>query len=346
MNVSDKIKAKGLEIGFTHVGITTMADFPDYERELVSRDDYEIWHTEDRSKYPGRSDLRSAAHPKKFYPEGKAIICATFGYSQYAYPTELTECIARAYLSRAYVPQLESQAGVRVSEFRRYIKSLGINIYDGDYEIPERAACARAGIITYGKNNFAYTKEDGSFNILYTFLVDKELDAVEENPRCECPDNCTKCIDACPSSAILRAGRLAPRNCAMNIHQSPVADIPEDLWDKFNQRIHGCDECQLACPRNQGALKKANRKDMFLEDLKEKFDLEKVLLMDEEYYEDAVKPIMYNYIRDMDIFRRNAALALGNSGDKGHIPALEKAKEYGNPELNRVLDWAIKRLEE
>lgn len=345
MTLTEKIKQKGLELGFTHVGITTAEDFPEYEAELSTREDYALWMDPDRSKYPGRSYLRLAAHPTLYYPEGKSIICATYGYGSWDYPTELTPYVARAYLSRSYVPLDDIQAGVRVNEFKRYVKSLGIEMYEGEYELPERAACARAGIITYGKNNFAYTKEDGSFNILYSFLVNTELEYDRPTVRCDCPENCTACIDACPTKAILYPTRLYPPKCAMHNHQMPVGQMPQEIWDKFGTRIHGCDECQMTCPRNQAVLKNAKRKDMFLETIKDKFDLEKILFMDEEYYEMVVKPIMYNYIRDMDIFRRNAAIALGNTGDKKHIPALEKAMmSTENAELKKAIQWAINKL--
>lgn len=346
MDLTEKIKQKGLELGFSHVGITTADNFPEYEAEIRSREDYAMWTDDDRSKYPGRSYLSMAAQPKKFYPQGKSIICATYGYGSYLYPEELTKYVARAYLSRSYVPLDDMQAGIRLREFKRYIKSLGIEMYEGEHELPQRAACARAGIITYGKNNFAYTNEDGSFNILYTFLVDTELAYDTPTVRCDCPSNCTKCIDACPTQAIIRAGRLAPKDCAMNLHQMPVGDFPQQLWDKFGTRIHGCDECQLACPRNQAVIKKAAHKDMLLENLKDKFDLEKVLMLDADYYEEVVKPVMFNYIRDMNIFRRNAAIALGNTGDAAHLPALRKALEmYDNAELQKAVQWAIGRIE-
>lgn len=98
-----------------------------------------------------------------------------------------------------------------MTEFKRYIQSLGIGIYEGEHELPERAACARAGIVTYGKNNFAYTKEDGSFNILYSFLVDTQLEYDAPTVRCDCPPNCRLCLDACSSNAILAPGRLHPQ---------------------------------------------------------------------------------------------------------------------------------------
>lgn len=112
MNIAEKIKHKGLELGFTHVGITSADDFVEYGEELLGREDYEIWIEKDRTKYPGRTNLRAACRPRSFYPEGKSIICTTWGYSQYIYPEELTPYVARAYLCRAYVPQADSTRSI------------------------------------------------------------------------------------------------------------------------------------------------------------------------------------------------------------------------------------------
>lgn len=343
MNLSQKIKHKGLELGFTHVGITSADDFPAYEQELRSREDYITWYDPDRSKYPGRSDLARSARPKEFYPQAKSIICATIGFSQYDYPEILLASVARAYLGRSYVPQPSSAAGIRVAEFKRYIKEdLGIGLYEGTAELPERAACARAGIITYGRNNFAYTEEDGSFNILFTFIVDAELEIDEPTVRCDCPPNCTICMDVCPTKAIASPGRLLPHRCLLFNETIPVSD--DTLWDAHGTSIHGCDICQVNCPRNQKVLKKATRREPLLEELAKDFDLEKVLHLDAEYYEAVIQPIMYNYITDMNIFRRNAAIALGNSGNPDHIPALETALAYDNTEVQRAVKWALEKL--
>lgn len=253
--------------------------------------------------------------------------------------------MARAYLCRAYVLQAESAAGIRTNEFRRYIKSFGIGIYEGEQEIVDRMACARAGIITYGKNNFAYTKEDGSFNILYTFLVDTELLCDEPTIRQDCPEHCRLCIDACPTHAILTPGRLHPQHCMMNNNQLTMGQLPQERWDISGMHIHGCDECQVVCPRNKSVLSRANRKDPLLEMLKSKFDLEQILLLTDEYYEEVERPIMYNYIQVRNIFHRNAAIALGNSNDPFHIPALKKALSFDCEGVRAAAQWAIEKLE-
>lgn len=255
--------------------------------------------------------------------------------------------MARAYLCRTYSPQEHDIAGLRVNEFVRFIKAQGIGMYEGECELPQRAACARAGIVTYGKNNFVYTPEDGSFNILFTFLVDTVLDYDEPTVRRDCPEGCKLCMEACPTHAIAAPGRLMPHSCAMDNQQNPLGAFPQELWDKFDQRIHGCDTCQLACPRNAGVLKHANRKDPLLELLKDKMDLGKVLLLDDAYYEEVVRPLMYNYICDMDIFRRNAAIAIGNSGEQKYLPQLKQARALyaDKPELLKAIEWAMARLQ-
>lgn len=131
----------------------------------------------------------------------------------------------------------------------------------------------------------------------------------------------------------------------MNNNQLPMGQLPRERWDMLGMHIHGCDECQIACPRNKAVLARANRKDPLLEVLKDKFDLEQILLLTDEYYEEVVRPIMYNYIRDRNLFRRNAAIALGNSKDPSHIPALKKALSFDCEGVREAAQWAIEKLE-
>lgn len=336
--LTGKIKRKALELGFSKVGVTTADDFTGYIEEICSREDYEPWQN------GPRGFLAKGAQPKSYYPEGKSIICAVYGFGGYRFPEELTPYIGRAYLSRAYVPEEHSLCGIRVKELRRFIEELGIFIYDGKFAFPARMACARAGLITYGKNNFAYTVEDGSFVILYTFLVDTELVYDEPTISRPCPPDCRLCIEACPTHAIVAPGRLHPQSCVLynNIRKDQV---PEEIREMLGTRIHGCDACQTVCPRNRKVLENARRKDRFLETIKEEFDLERVLLLDSEYYENVLYPIMYNYIRDLNLFRRNAAIALGNTGDVRHVKALKTALDTAeDPMVREAVIWALEKI--
>lgn len=336
--LTKKIKMKGLELGFAKVGITTADDFTEYEAEIRSRPDYDLWVNTKRGAYLG-----TGSRPRSFYPDGKSIVCAVYSFADIQFPEELDRHVGRAYLSRSYLPLSDSACGLRVKEFARYLESMGCHIYRGDIDVPNRMACARAGVVSYGKNNFAYTDEDGSFIILYTFLIDKELDYDAPTIECKCPPNCRACMDACPTKAIVAPGRLHPQHCLLYNHVLK-GHIPDEIRDSIGSYIHGCDICQKACPRNKKVLTSASRKDMFLEELKTHFDLERILLMDNDYYCDVVNPIMYNYIQDMDLFRRNAAIALGNSGDTSHLSVLRKALQYPSPLVREGVEWAIEKL--
>ena len=335
--LTKKIKMKALELGFSKVGTTNANDFVEYEQELNSRPDYTPWINTPETGY-----LIDGCRPQTFYPEGKSIICTVYGFSDTLFPEELTPYVGRAYLNRSYRALAESSYGLRVNAFKDFIKSLGISMYEGDIIVPERMACARAGVITYGKNNFAYTEENGSFISLYTFVVDIELEYDDPTIICKCPPDCQQCIKTCPTHAIAQARRLLPLNCVLLNNISNMV-IPNELREGIGTRIHGCDACQLACPRNKEVLANASRKDLFLEELKKDFDLERILLLDDKYYQDVVYPIMY-LLRDLDLFRRNAAIALGNTGDQSHIPALKKALENPNPLVRDAAQWAIGKL--
>lgn len=332
------IKMKGLELGFTKVGITNADDFPDYLDEIAKNPDYQPWINEKSGFYAAKG-----ARPKSFFPEAKSIICAIYGYGDIVYPDTLSKYIGYSYLARCFNPLKTSSAGIRLEAFKNFLVESGCGLYTGDIAIPARRACARAGLVDFGKNNFAYTDETGSFIILYAFLVDTELEYDKPTVKTKCPPNCTACVDSCPTKA-LSVGKLNPTKC-MLFNNINTYEIPVEQRENMGTRIHGCDICQKACPRNRKILKNASRRDYFLEELEKEFDIEKVLLMDEQYYQTVIYPIMYNYIRDLNYFRRNAAIAMGNSGNKAYIASLKKVLDNENEQVRDAAQWAITKLE-
>lgn len=336
---SERIKIKGLELGFSAIGIIRCHDFADYAAIVAERPSYQLFVKKPGSFYEG-------CFPSKYFPQGKSIICATYGYSNIEYPEELLKLAGRIYLARCYVPTAESIAGRRVAAMTEYLRSLGMEVYDNSIEFPARPAAYEAGIVDYGANNFVRTSEDGTFIVIYTWLVDAELAYDTRDGEETCPPDCRKCIDACPTHAIEAPGVLNPMRCIL-LNDLTIPMDPA-IEDAIGERIHGCDVCQEVCPRNRQALERPKRKDLFLEAIKDKVDLERLLFLedfDDVYYQVVIKPIMYNYIRDPAVFRRNAAVALGNSGDPSHIQALEKAVErYRGTPTGDAAQRAIEKL--
>lgn len=341
-SLTQEIKRKALELGFVRVGVTTADPIEGYEDELLRREGYDIWKVES-----DQSPLRRMAHPETAVPQAKSIITLVRSIGSIDYPEELVNHIARTYLGRSYVPPANTVEGQRVALFEEHLRKLGVNSFYShtNFQLVDRALAARAGVIEYGRNNFAYAGEYGSFIVLISIPVDVELECEVHEPKRPCPDDCRKCVEACPTHAMAEDGSLNPQRCVLFncIRNGSLRN--QEVLDLLGERIHGCDECQLVCPRNQAALSGPKVKDPYLEWLKNEFSLEKLLFCDEEYYEACVKPVMFNYISDLDIFRQSAAVAMGNSGDVRYLPALRRAVEEGSDDVRMRAVHAIDLIE-
>ncbi len=349
MSVTREIKDFALDLGYHEAGITTADPFPWYAEELESRyTDYDYYIESPLKPIPGTD-------PRSVMPEARSIISLVYDYTREGFAAELGGRIGRLYQSRSYNQSSSRTNGARRQLFRDYLEKRGLHVMLGpDINVPERLTAARAGVATYGRNNFAFSKGPGSFIVLTAFVVDAELEYDSPTMEAPCPENCRLCIDACPTGT-LEPFRLEPKKCiAYNCFMTQdnfrgnltSSHIPPEIREKMGSWIHGCDLCQEACPRNRPRLKASETlpPSSFLTRIAEQFDLRKVLLLTDEYFETVLRPVMYNYIRHKRYFQRNAAIALGNSGDQSHVPYLAEALGDSDELVRGYAAWALGRL--
>lgn len=367
MSLTKDIADFALDIGYSRVGVTHADDFSDHINEVESRGAIYDFYVEDpRNFFIG-------AQPKKIMPSARSIISMAWDYSQKAFPESLLGKIGRIYQARCYSAPPHRINGARYQLMVDFLAKAGCEIGRGII-VPERRAAARAGVTTFGKNNFAYAKKIGSFVLLSSIVVDKELEYDAPTYDIKCPKDCTACMDACPTAAIYEPLKLDPRRCiAFNAWRTqdvpdfiaavagqdsmafkalqtqdgrPLVSsyIPPQIREKMGTRVHGCDVCQEACPRNSAKLKAKFPEDPFLVQLAKEFSLPKMLEMSDEFYEETVRPIMYNYIQKKKYFQRNAAIALGNLGNPDHIPVLDHAMEDSEELVRGYAAWALGRI--
>jgi epoxyqueuosine reductase len=344
MSLTRDIKDFALDIGYSHVGVTSAEDFSDFIDEVRSRGSLYDFYVEDPRK------LIDGAQPKKCMPEAKSIISVAWDYAQKGFPDSLLGKIGRIYQARCYNAPPHRINGARYKLFSDFLEKNGCQIGRG-FLLPERRAAARAGVTTFGKNNFAYAKNTGSFILLSSIVVDKELEYDSPTYEIKCPKDCTACMDACPTGAIYEPLKLDPRRCiAFNAWWTQdgrpcvTSYIPLEIRKKMGIRVHGCDVCQEACPRNSAKLKAKLPQDPFLVQLAEDFSLPKMLEMPDQFYEKTVRPIMYNYINDKKYFQRNAAIALGNIGLEENIPVLNRAMDNSENLVRGYAAWGLGRI--
>jgi epoxyqueuosine reductase len=344
MSITQDIKEFALDLGFSRVGITTAEPFEPYAKAMAERSDMYAFYIGSP-----RQPLLNA-DPGKAFPAARSIISVAYDYTREAFPKSLLAMVARIYLARCYFTPEHRINGARHELMNAFLERQGCTVSRGVSWLPERSAAARAGVARIGKNTFASADGIGSFIVLGSFVVDAELEYDAPAPETGCPDDCRRCMDACPTGAIYQPHKLDPRRCIgynqwfTNGRPGVSSFIPFELREKMGIGIHGCDACQEACPRNQRRLKMELPGNPYLEAIAKDFTLPKVLAPTEAFYQNRIQPIMYNYIREKRVFQRNAAIALGNLGDPQYVPQLSAALEDPEPMVRGHAAWALGRI--
>ena len=211
-----------------------------------------------------------------------------------------------------------------------------------DNALVDREAAVRAGLGWYGKSANVLLPGRGSWFVLGSVVTDAPLAPAEE-PVADGCGSCTRCLDGCPTGAIVGPGVVDARRCLAWLVQAP-GTFPVEHREALGDRIYGCDDCQEVCPPNRRADRRRG----------DDADLDRaatVDLLDLLGADDATLLARHGrwYIagRDPRHLRRNALLALGNTGDPGD-PAVQEAVErarVGDDDLLREhAAWAAARL--
>jgi epoxyqueuosine reductase len=234
----------------------------------------------------------------------------------------------------AAIQQLAGERGMTI-ETRSYVDT---------GPILERVYARHAGIGWIGKNTCIIHPKLGSWLFLGVILTSLELPTDSATPdRC---GSCTRCIDACPTNAIVAPGKLDARLCIAYLTIEKRGTVPEDLRSEMGHHIFGCDICQDVCPWNNKA---GNAPPTSLPEFQPQEQLYHPELrwlsqMDEETYRrvfrgSPVKRTKYSGLK------RNVAIAMGNSGNREFVADLRKLVGESDPVVAEHAAWAITKLE-
>ena len=182
--------------------------------------------------------------------------------------------------------------------------------------ILERDLARRAGLGWFGKNTMLINPRAGSFFFLGALLIDLEL-AIDEPFEMDHCGTCRRCIDACPTAAILEPRVLDSTRCISYLTIELKGDIPAEFHEAIGDHVYGCDVCQEVCPWNE-KFAAASREDAFRPRAaiaaKDARTLARDLLaMSDEDFRMSFKgsPMKRAKLRGL---QRNASVVLGNSG--------------------------------
>ncbi len=216
----------------------------------------------------------------------------------------------------------------------------------------ERAFSAMAGIGWTGKNLCTLNQERGSFFFLGVILtsleVPGELRATLPADRC---GSCTRCLDACPTGALVGPHQMDASRCISYLTIEKRGTIDPALRAGMGRQIFGCDICQDVCPWNTRARRKPERAtadpELLVREPLVNPQLSTLAALSEPEWEALFFGSPVKRARFAG-FRRNLAIAMGNSGDQSALPQLGRWASAEEPDatLRETAQWALARVEE
>ncbi len=249
---------------------------------------------------------------------------------------------------RDYHKVLRNRLQQLASRIEAAIGPFGYRVFTDSAPVMEVALAAQGGLGWRGKHTLLLDREGGSMFFLGEILVDVPFPADAPEPG-HC-GNCRRCIDICPTQAILEPYRIDARRCISYLTIEHKGAIPEALRAPMGNRVYGCDDCQLACPWN----KFAHRATLPDFDVRNGFDAPDMAALFGWTEAEFNQRLEGSPIRRIGHERwlRNLAVGLGNSlraacagGDTAlaaRIRAALGARQAGaSPLVREHIDWAL-----
>ena len=208
--------------------------------------------------------------------------------------------------------------------------------------ILERDLARRAGLGWHGKNTNLINPQIGSFFFIGALFIELDLepDTPFEADRC---GTCTRCLEACPTRAILEPRLLDATRCISYLTIETKGSIPVALREAVGDLVYGCDICQDVCPWNV-----AFSRDLGVDALSPRPALDRdaptiareFLSMDDDQFRAAFKGSAMKRAKLRGL-KRNAATVLGNIGMQDDIDVLRSTLDDPDPMIQEHAQWAI-----
>jgi len=349
--VALQIKDKARALGFDLVGITTAQPpphVPEFEQWLAADFHGEMGYMARNAEK--RSDL------SKVFPDARSIVVVGMNYCTDAdgssSPSEGARTTSPRQGTRPTTARMARYAwgtsdyhgvmSAKLKQLSAAIDALGgagarSLCYVDTGPILERDLAQRAGIGFIGKHTNVISRRLGNWIFLGEVLTNLELPP--DKPEGEYCGTCQRCIDVCPTRAIVGPYQLDARLCISYLTIELKGSIPVELRPLIGDHVFGCDDCLEVCPWNRFAklspVREFQRRDMP--------PLIEFLSWDEQKFRDFFRGTPVFRIKRRG-FLRNVCVVLGNVGDVSALPALERAGDDAEPLVREHAAWAAEQI--
>jgi epoxyqueuosine reductase len=312
MKLKQFIIDEGLRLGFSKIGIAPAEYDPEHHNKFLS------WLK--NSYHAGMSYLERGSR-KRFDPRvhipgaASVIVCAHNYYnSKEGHPDSGHVSIyARG---DDYHTVLRDKLNTLCNKIKNHYGDFNFRIFVDSSPFSEKTFAVRAGIGFVGRNGLViipkYRSNDlimkGSFYFLGVIITD--LDLEPDLPVEGTCGKCRRCIDACPTDAILEGKDIDVSKCISYHTTQSRGDIPEHISAEMDNMIFGCDICQTVCPYNSNAVETTEPR-FFPKDFLLNFDIESFLEIDENNFRERFENTAL-YDMGLERLKKNIRILLNN----------------------------------
>lgn len=338
--LKDEIIAYSKTIGIDQIGFTTADPFEKLKTRLAEQ--------QERNYASGfeEPDIEKRTTPKLLMKEAKSIISIAI-----AYPSKMCETprmekneyrgiFARASWGLDYHIVLKEKLKLLEEFILSKVPDAVCQSMVDTGELVDRAVSERAGIGWTGKNCSIISPTLGSYMYLGEMItnISFEPDLPIEN---QCGE-CRKCLDACPTGALVEAGQINAKACISYLTQTKEM-IPQEYIEKIGNRLYGCDTCQVVCPINKG-INFHNNPELEPNGELVKPLLKPILKLSNRAFKERFGHMAGSW-RGKTPIQRNAILALAHFKDESSLVELERIAETDPREVIReTAKYAMNRI--
>ncbi len=286
-------------------------------------------------------NLEKRLCPAQLVENAQSVIClaASYAPANDSKPAENEAFIARYARGRNYHKFLKIRAHKLCDILGETTAGFQGRAFVDTAPVAERALAAEAGLGWTGRSGALIVPGFGSYVVLAEIVCNLPLRPGKPLTGVGCGD-CSACIAACPTRAIVSDGTVDSRRCLSYHTIENRGKIPQEFWPKLGNRTFGCESCMSICPHNRPSIIGEDELSS-PEDYKHP-SLAELLSWTEENWDQATRG-KASRRATFAMYLRNAAIAAGNSGDKSLIEPL-KTLRHRQPELSKETDWALAAL--
>ncbi len=290
-----------------------------------------------------RSQRAQRLDPARLLPGVRSVVALALGY--HAGGDEPAAAggmrVARYARGRDYHRVMKRKLADLVARIRERDPEVRAFASSDVAPVMERAWAQRAGIGWVGKNGCLITTDLGSWVLLATILLDRELEP--DAPHPEHCGTCEACLAACPTAAIPEPGFVDSRRCLSFHTIERRGRVPPEVAERLGEWGFGCDDCQTICPWNRGAPASADPQ-LLPRPGQSVLGLDEMLRLTFEGYQKRFYGTALARAR-YDGLLRNAVLSAGHSGDPRYADEVRAHLGSEFPGVRAAAEWAMARLD-